>query len=272
MDSALYPAHDPVLRYATPKSIDGLTLADVQGYYKQTFRPDMTTIVIVGDVTPDAARKVAEAAFGSWKATGARPDTHYPAVPGNKAGEFHTPDSSAVQDSVTLSETIPMDENSPDRYAMNLGSQILGGGFDAHLMQDLRVKAGLVYGVYSSVDLQKHRGTFNVDYGCDPDKVSQARALVVRDVRQMQTTPVSDAELHAAKGKMLRSLALSQSSFDSIAGNFLSLSLQGKPLDSDAVAAKKYMAMTAADIQAVFKHDLRPDDFVTGVKGPAPKG
>lgn len=271
MDSALYPANDPVLRYATPKSIDGLTLADVQGYYKQTFRPDMTTIVIVGDVTLADARKVAGAAFGGWKAAGPKPDTHYPAVPGNKPGEFHTPDSSAVQDSVTLSETIPMDENSPERYAMNLGSQILGGGFDAHLMQDLRVKHGLVYGAYSSVDLQKHRGTFNVNYGCDPDKVAQARALVVRDVRQMQTVPVSDAELHAAKGKMLRSLALGEASFDSIAGNFLSLSLQGKPLDSDAVAAKKYMAMTAADIQAVFKHDLRPDDFVTGVKGPAPK-
>ncbi|MBS0382464.1 MAG: insulinase family protein [Proteobacteria bacterium] len=272
MQEALYPASDPVLRYATPKSIDGLTLADVQTYYTQTFRPDMTTIVIVGDVTPADARKVAEATFGGWNDVGAKPDTHYPAVPANKASEFHTPDSSAVQDSVTLSETIPMDENSPDRFAMDLGSQILGGGFDAHLMQDLRVKAGLVYGVYSSVGLQKHRGTFNVNYGCDPDKVAQARALVMRDVRQMQATPVTDAELHAAKGKALREVALGESSFNSIARNFLSLSLQGKPLDANAIAARKYMAMTAAQIQTVFKDDLRPNDFVTAVKGPAPKG
>jgi zinc protease len=138
-------------------------------------------------------------------------------------------------------------------------------------MQDLRVKGGLVYGVSSSVDLQKHRGRFSIDYGCDPDKVAEARTLVVRDVKQMQDTPVADAELHAAKGKMLRSLALGQSSFDSIASNFLGLSMQGKPLDADAIAAKKYMAMTAADIQAVFKQDLRPDGFVTAVKGPAPK-
>jgi len=94
---------------------------------------------------------------------------------------------------------------------------------------------------------------------------------VVRDVKQMQDAQVSSAELHAAKGKMLRSLALGQSSFASIAGNFLSLSLQGKPLDADAIAAKKYMAMTAADIQDVFKRYLRPDGFVTAVKGPAPK-
>ncbi|HET9818809.1 MAG TPA: pitrilysin family protein [Rhodanobacteraceae bacterium] len=269
---ALYPANDPDLRHATPQSVAGLTLADVQHYYTQVFRPDMTTIVIVGDVKPADARKVAEAAFGGWKAvSGPKPNTHYPAVPDNKPSEFHTPDSSAVQDSVTLAQTIPMNENSSDRYAMNLGSQILGGGFDAHLMQDLRVKGGLVYGVYSSVNLQKHRGRFSVNYGCDPDKVGQARTVVIRDVKQMQDTPVTAVELHAAQGKMLRSLALGQSSFSSIANSFLSLSMQGKPLDADAIAAKKYMAMTAADIQTVFKQYLRPDGFVTAVKGPAPK-
>ncbi|MGH8182804.1 MAG: M16 family metallopeptidase, partial [Rhodanobacteraceae bacterium] len=172
LDKALYPAGDPDLRYATPKSVAGLTLADVQHYYTQAYRPDMATIVIIGDVTPAEAHKVAEAAFGGWKAGGPKPDTHYPTVPANKASEFHTPDSSAVQDSVALAETIPLNENSPDRFALDLGSQILGGGFDAHLMQDLRVKAGLVYGVYSSVSLQKHRGLFSINFGCDPDKVA----------------------------------------------------------------------------------------------------
>ncbi|MGH8117442.1 MAG: M16 family metallopeptidase, partial [Rhodanobacteraceae bacterium] len=271
LDQALYPAGDPDLRYATPQSVANLTLADVKQYYGQTFRPDMTTMVIIGDVTPDEARKVAEAAFGSWKAAGPKPNTHYPAVPDNKASVSHTPDSSAVQDSVTLAETIPMGYNSDGRFALYLGNQILGGGFDAHLMRDLRSRAGLVYGVGSSVSLQKHRGQFSVSYGSDPDKVAQARTMVIRDVKQMQTTPVTAAELHAAKGKMLRMLALGQSSFDSIAGNFLTLAMQGKPLDADAIAAKKYMALTAPEIQAAFKEYVRPDGFVTAVKGPAPK-
>jgi zinc protease len=172
---------------------------------------------------------------------------------------------------VTLAETIPMDENDPHRYALALGNQILGGGFDAHLMQDLRVKHGLVYGVYSSVSLQKHRGLFSVSYGSDQDKVAAARALVIQNVKHMQATPVTARELHAAKGKMLRSLALGQSSFGSIASNFLSLSLAGKPLDADAIAATQYMAMTPAKIQDAFIRYVRPDDFVTAVKGPAAK-
>jgi zinc protease len=271
LDQALYPAGDPDLRHATPQTVGALTLQDVRKYYGQAFRPDMTTLVVIGDVTPDQVRKVAESAFGKWKASGPQPATHYPAVPPNKASQFRTPDKSAVQDSVTLAQTIPLTENSPDRYAMNLGNQILGGGFDSRLMQDLRVKGGLVYGVSSSVGLQKNRGVFSVDYGSDPDKVAQARAMVIRDIRQMQAAPVSDTELHAAKGKMLRQLALGQSSFGSIAGTLLSLAMQDKPLDSDAIAARKYMALTAKDIQAEFRKDLRPDAFVTAVKGPAAK-
>jgi zinc protease len=138
-------------------------------------------------------------------------------------------------------------------------------------MQDLRVKGSLVYSAHSAPQLQKHRGTFEVAFGCDPDKVGQARAMVIRDIRQMQAAPVTAVELHDAKGKILRTLALGEASFGSIAGNFLSLSMEGKPLDADSIAAKKYMDMTATEVQAVFKKSLRPDGFVTAVKGPAPK-
>ncbi|HEX7342304.1 MAG TPA: pitrilysin family protein [Rhodanobacteraceae bacterium] len=272
MNRALYPASFPGNRYATPKSINALTLADIKAYQKQVFRPDMTTIVVIGDVTPAAARKVVEASFGSWKASGAKPDTDYPAVPPNKPTQFNTPDKSAVQDSVSMTETIALNSDNPDRYALTLGNDVLGGGFHSHLMRDLRVKGGLVYGVSSGTDLEKYNSTFSVNFGCDPDKVSEARAMVVRDIKQMQTAPVTAAELHYAKGKILRQLQLSQSSFGGIGGALLSLSVQGKPLDSLQVAAHKYYAMSADKIQSVFKQYLRPNAFVTAVKGPAPKG
>jgi zinc protease len=272
LERALLPAKDPGLRFATPKSIGSVSLADVKAYYGKTFRPDMTTIVVIGDVTPAMARKVVQASFGSWKAAGSKPDVDYPAVPLNKASQFHTPDSSAVQDSVTLAEMIGLTENSASRYAVNLGNEILGDGFGSILMHDLRIKGGLVYGVSSGTSLDKHRGRFSVSYGCDPDKVAKARAMVIRDIKQMQTTPVDAEALHSAKGKILRQLQLSQSSFGAIAGGLLELSQEGKPLDSAEIAAHKYYTMTAREIRAAFSKYLRPDAFVTAVKGPASKG
>ena len=77
---------------------------------------------------------------------------------------------------------------------------MLGGGFYAtRLYHDLRQVAGYVYNVDVSLSASKTRATYSVDYGCDPDKVSKARALIERDLNQMRTENVSDAELHQAK-------------------------------------------------------------------------
>jgi zinc protease len=273
MDKALYPADDPVLRYATPQSIMGLTLDKVKAYMAQTHRPDMTTIVIVGKVDPAQARKVVEQTFGAWKAQGPKPDVDYAAVPPNKPGHLNVPDSSAVQDSVQLTQTIDVTQNDPDRYALQLGNQVLGGGFYAsRLYHDLRDKSGLVYTVNTGFGLYKHRGTYSVSYGCDPDKVTAARAMIVRDVKQMQTTPVSATDLKRAKGILLRRIPLGESSFGAIGGQLLSLSIKGKPLDAVTIAGQHYLELTAPQVQAAYAKHIRPDAFVTAVKGPAPKG
>ncbi|WP_302072344.1 pitrilysin family protein [Fulvimonas sp. R45] len=273
LGKALLPAGDPSLRHPTPQGVMALTPDKVKQYYAQTFRPDMTTIVIVGKVDPAQAKQVVEQAFGSWKASGPKPDTDYAAVPANKPGKLHVPDASAVQDSVTLAQTVDVTYDDPARFALNLGNQVLGGGFYAsRLTRDLREKHGLVYTVGVGLDPDKHRGTYKVFFGCDPDKVGAATAMVLHDLKQMQQQPVSDTELKQAKGILLRRIPLGESSFDAIGGQLLTLSLQGKPLDAMTIAGRHYLELTAPQVQQAFAKHLRPDGFVTAVKGPAPKG
>jgi zinc protease len=134
-------------------SIQSLTLDDVKAYYTRTFRPDMTTMVAIGGVTPNQARRVVEATFGSWKAVGEKLETHHPAVPPNAAvTQYDTPDRTAVQDRVTMAEPTGVDDHSVDRYALSAGNAVLGGGFyaarrppdlhDLKQMQDAPVTAG----------------------------------------------------------------------------------------------------------------------------------
>ncbi len=95
---------------------------------------------------------------------------------------------------------------------------MLGGGFYAtRLYHDLRQVAGYVYYVGVDVAASKTRATYTVDYGCNPENVSKARALVQRDLNQMRTTDVSDAELHQAKALLLRQIPLSESSEEAVA-------------------------------------------------------
>jgi zinc protease len=235
-------------------------------------RADLTTIVIIGDVTPAEARAVVEKWFGDWKAVGAKPETTLAAVPVNKPSAANVADSEAVQDSVTVAEQLDLNRFDPDYYPLQLGNHVLGGGFYAtRLYHDLRQVAGLVYNVDVGMRADKTRTTYEVTYGCDPDKVSKARALIQRDLVQMRTVPVSAEELHQAKALLLRQMPLAESSQNAVAGGLLGRALMGLPLDEPFRAATKYVALTAEDVEAAFARKIRPDDFVQVVRGPTPQ-
>ena len=272
LDLALLPSGDPVLREVTPDTVSKLTLDGVRQYHDATIRPDLTTIVVIGDVTPDDAKAVIEKWFGGWQATGAAPNTTLPAVPVNKPSAANVPDPEAVQDSVMLAEQIDVNRFSPDYYPLQLGNHVLGGGFYAtRLYHDLRQVAGYVYNVNVAMSADKTRASYSVDYGCDPPNVSKARALIERDLNQMRTQNVSDAELHQAKALLLRSIPLSEGSEDAVAGGLLGRADMGLPLDEPIVAAKKYSALTADDIKAAFAKHVDPANLVQVVRGPAPQ-
>ncbi len=270
--TALLPEGDPSLRQTTPETVKSVSLDDVKDYYQKVYRPDMTTIVVIGNVNPDSAKYVIEKYFGNWKASGPKPNTEFSPVPPNKPSVAAVPDKSRVQDKVTLAETLSLDRSNPDFYALELGNHVLGGSFYAtRLYKDLRENSGLVYYVSSSFGIGKTRSTYSVNYGCDPPNVSKARTIIVRDLKQMQNSAVTPHELEQAKAMMLREIPLSESSISSIAGGLLSRSLSDLPLDEPTIAAKKYLTLTSGEIQAAYKKWLRPDDMVQVTEGPSPK-
>jgi len=150
--------------------------------------------------------------------------------------------------------------------------QVLSGGFYAsRLYQDLREKNGLVYSIEAQLQSGKHRSVFTVSYACDPPNVSKARALVERNLREMQTRPITAAELQRAKTLLLRRIPLSESSIDGIAGRLLDRSLRDLPLDEPVSAARRYATLTADEVEAAFSKWLKLEDLAQVVLGPNPK-
>ena len=88
---AIMPEDDPTLRYATPASVTGLQLADVKWYYTANFRPDLTTIIVLGDVTAQQARQVVQETFGDSRAEGPTPAIDLPAVGPNPPSQARGP-------------------------------------------------------------------------------------------------------------------------------------------------------------------------------------
>ena len=272
LNAALYPPKDPVQRETTPETLSSLKLNDVQNYYSKVFRPDLTTIVVIGNVTPEKVKEVIEKYFADWKSVGLKPETELPSVPENKTSTSAVPNKSRVQDKVILAETLNLTRSNNDYYALQLGNHVLGGAFYAtRFYKDLRENAGLVYYVSSSFNIGKTRSTYSVNYGCDPQNVAKAKSIVVRDLTQMQKSNVTSYELEQAKSMLMREIPLSESSLNSIALGLLSRSVEGLPLDEPFIAAKKYLKLTAQDVRNAFSKWVRPNGFVEITEGPNPQ-
>ncbi|MGD1088909.1 MAG: pitrilysin family protein [Verrucomicrobiota bacterium] len=272
LTAELFPKLDPATRETTPATIKSLTIDDVKNYYQAAFRPDLTTIVVIGNVVPENAVAVISKYFGDWKASGEKPNTLFPPAPANSVSVTHVPDASRVQDKITLAETLQLTRTNEDYYALQLGNHVLGGGFYAtRLYRDLREKSGLVYFVDSSFTVGLTRGIYQVEYACDPPNVSKARAVILRDLKDIQTKKVSSQELQQAKLMLLRDIPLAESSVDYIAQDWLAYSALGLPLDERVHAGHIFVKLDAKDVQNAFDKWLRPGDLVQVTQGPEPK-
>lgn len=271
--AALYPPGDPSLRDATPQSVRSLTLQDVRSYQRRVFRPDLTTIVVIGKVTPAQAQATIAKYFGGWSATGSKPSIDLPPAPPNRPDTVAVPDASRVQDTVVLAQDLGLARSDPDYYALELGSAVLGGGFySTRLSVELRKDRGLVYTVGSQLEAGRTRGLYMIYYACDPQNVVKAAAIATQELRSMQTAAASAVEMSRAKALLLRQIPLREASENAIATGFLSRIDVGLPLDEPVLAAHRYIDLNAQDVQSAFKKWIRPEDMVRVSRGPTPPG
>jgi zinc protease len=269
--AALFPADDPSLRMSTPESVRSLTDDSVRAYYQRVFRPDLTTIVIIGKVTPEAARAAVERCFGAWSGSGPAPPTELPAAPPNRPGVIAVPNASRVQDRVVLAQNLALTRSDSDYYPLALGNAVLGGSFySTRLSIDLRKNAGLVYGVESLLQAGRTRSVYLVEYASDPQKVAKAADMVARELSTMQNTPVGSDELTRVKAYLLRQIPLAEADVAGIAHGMLGRRDLGLPLDEPSVAARHYVELDAAAVQSAFRKWIRPADLVRVSEGPAP--
>lgn len=268
----LLPAGDPALRQPTPEGVSALTLDDVRAYYAKTFRPDLTTIVVVGNVTPDAARSAIERTFEGWKSTGEPAALDLPPVPLNPPGDVRLTVPSLSQDSVTLAQLVSADRTSPQYAAMQLGNTILGGGAlgaeQSRLFRDIRQNAGLVYSIGSEFAAQKGRSEFSIDFASSPGNLDRISRLIDAEIARMQTEPAGDFELSLAKAAIVRRTIINVSSLASIGRSLLGDAQGGYPLDQDRLDAQGIIATSAQAVKEAFASFVRPPGFFKLVVGP----
>ena len=268
-DRLLMASGDPALRQATAQSVDSISRQDLLAYAAEYWRPDLTTIAVVGDLSPERVRAALEASFGSWERNGPKPDARLMPLPPASSGHDYI-GTAANQVYIRLGQPA-ISRASQDYDTFAVLNQILGAGgaFESRLWQELRQKRGLVYSVNSSLDTDADRGDLRVELNASPQRVVESVALVRQELRRLQDEPVSETELQEAKVRLVSNALLDEASSTGQAKQLLDIAVNGLPLDYYRTLNERFARITAADVQRVARAYLRPESLIEVYAGPS---
>jgi zinc protease len=141
MDAALYgstPYGAPVIGF--PEDVAKLTAADALAFYHHYYAPANAIVVVVGDVTPEAALVLAQETYGkipAGSAPGARPTPQEPAEPAPPRITYA--DARVATPALLRNYLTPAYVTAKGREAtaLRILSEILGGGSQGRFTQQL---------------------------------------------------------------------------------------------------------------------------------------
>jgi zinc protease len=254
---ALYGAATPYGRpVATPAQIKAVTPEDLRAFYAAHYLNAPTTLIgVAGDVkAKDIAHKL-QAALAGWRAAPQGAGTALPAGtfnPRQKTAIYVVDRPGSAQTFLTFTN-LGIRRTDPDFFPLTVANYILGGSFNSRLNQDLREEKGYTYGVSSGVTAPKYPGAWTMGGSVRNAVTAPAVGGFYSEFARIQSAPVSEGELAAAKRSLVGSFALTLESPAGVLSRLLDVVDYGLPADYWDTYPQKVEAVTAADVLRVTK-------------------
>jgi zinc protease len=269
--ATLYPEGHP-LHYrpsGTPESIGAITREDLVGFHRRYYRPDTLVLTVVGDVSPERVRELAEHYLGDWQAGGERPPIALPEAP---------PPAQLTREKTTVPGKTQADviigfpgisRLAPDYHAAELLNYVLGGGgLSSRLAERIREQQGLAYYVYSYFAAYRGPGPWIMNMGVNPARVNQAIDSALEVLRQVRDHPPAAAELRLWQDYVTGFASLRMETNGGIAAALADAEFYGLGLDYPWRFPQIMNRVTPADVAAAAHKYLQPDRAVIVTAGP----
>lgn len=265
--SILYGENHPYGRWqmGTEASVKGVTRLDLQRFYAQHYRPNNTTMIIVGDVSAADVTARMEKLFGSWKRFDV-PTAKFTTAPAIDATTIYLIDKPGAPQSSFRIGSVGVARSTEDFFALQVMNTILGGSFTSRLNQNLRETRGYTYGAGSSFAMRQAAGPFMARAEIVAAKSDSALIEFMKELRSIRDT-VPSSELEKAKQYLQLQLPAQFETTSDIALGLVPVALYSLPLDYYNSYAQKIGAVTQAEVQRVAQQYLRPDKLAIVIVG-----
>lgn len=256
-----HPLGRPIL--GTREAVNAYGRDGIHAYFVEQYVPPKIIIAVAGNVTHDRVVELFARAFDGFARS---PVTRLQVPPTMKAG-VNMVGKELEQVHVVLG--FPgLSHTAPERYALFLLNDVIGGSMSSRLFQEVRERQGLVYAIHSGVQAFRDTGTLYVYAATDTPNFSKVLKSILKELRDLKKNGVTEEELQRAgdhlKGSLMLSLESTSSRMNRLAKHEMHL---GSFLTMDEMIAA-IDGVRHEEVQALVGELLDEDRLALTIYGP----
>lgn len=238
-------------------SVQQLSREAVVNFHEQYYRPNATALMVVGDITVDAALKLATENFGDW--SGQAPPVKEPLDRSRYTdSRVHVIAKADAPQSELRVGHVAVPREHPDYFPLVVMNAILGGLFSSRLNLNLREVHAYTYGAHSAFDWRRAASPFEVSTAVETAVTADAIREALSEIARMRETPVTEAELSLATSYLDGVFPIRFETTAAVAGGLANVEIFRLASNYFDTYRAKVRAVTAEDVQRVAREHLDP--------------
>ena len=254
-----YGKTHPYGEIMTEATLAKINLEQIKGHYNTFFKPNISYLVVTGDITRDKAEQYAKQYFSSWQ-RGEVPklDHGLPRAPEKTQVDFvHKP--GAVQSVINITYPVELQPGQPDVIRARLANTVLGGYFNSRVNANLREGHGWTYGARTGLTPDQLVGFFNASASVRNAVTDSSIIEFVKEMNRLRTEKVPTAELQVVKNVLAGQFSQSLEEPGTVANFALTIARFGLPADYYEKYLEVLQNVSAEEVQAMAKKYIQPE-------------
>lgn len=258
---------NPMTGSGTEEAVRKITREDLIKFHQTWFKPNNSTLVIVGDITLDEILPKLDKLFDGWK-PGTVPIKNISEVSHKDKSTIYIIDRPGSLQSLIFASHIAPPYNDPDNIAIDMLNTILGGAFTSRINMNLREDKHWTYGASSFLISAQGQRPFVVQTSVQSDKTKETMIEIKKELEQIKSTkPPTDEELNKNKQNEILSLPGYWETMRSVLGSLTSIVKYNLPDDYYKTYPDKLRSLSLDEINKVANRVIHSDKLVWVVVG-----
>lgn len=255
----------------TVSNLQNIQPNDMHEFVAKYFTRDRLIVGVAGDVTSDEMMTIVDRVFADLP-TSKDEKTDIARVQPSSDNKKVAYKLDSPQSVVQMIWPSFINKKHDDYYAYRVMNYILGGGgFSSFLMEEIREKKGLTYGIYSNPGFMNYDDYIVIESSTSPENIAPMIDAIQAVLIDMKTNPIDSQMLDDAQNYLIGALPLRLATTQSLSGTAMRMQLDGREQNALDEWESHIRAVSAQDVQRVANEIFKSlDANVTVIAGAVP--